>query len=121
MSNTKNNKTEEKIVKVSVKNIAQSPFKLRLVADMVRGMKAEDAVDTMKFLNRKGALTVKKAILSGIENAVNKYGAEKENITISKVYVDGAKVLKRAQFATKGRMSVISKRRSHLNLELKVK
>jgi ribosomal protein L22 len=49
MSKTKKNKIEEKIVKVSVKNIAQSPFKLRLVADMVRNMNAEEAVDTMQF------------------------------------------------------------------------
>ena len=121
MSKTKNTKTEEKIVKVSVRNIAQSQFKLRLVADMVRGMNAMEAVNTMEFLNRKGALTVKKALLSGIESAVSRYGADKDKIVVSKITVDGAKVLKRAQFSTKGRMSVINKRRAHLNLELKVK
>jgi large subunit ribosomal protein L22 len=121
MSKTKKNKIEEKIVKVSVKNIAQSPFKLRLVADMVRNMNAEEAVDTMQFLNRKGAETVKKALLSGIESASNIYGVDKENLVVSHISVDEARVYKKARFATKGRMSIINRRRSHLNLELKVK
>ena len=121
MSNTKNKTKEDKIVKVSVKNIAQSPFKLRLVADMVRGMNVEDAIDTLEFVNRKGSDTVKKALLSGVSNAVNKYEADKKDLIVSHISVDGAKVYKKAIFGTKGRFSFGHKRRSHLNLELKVK
>lgn len=121
MVNTKNQTKEKKIVKVTVKNIAQSPFKLRLVADTIRGMKVEDALDTVEFLNRKGAVTVKKALLSGVSNAVNKYGVDKKDLVVSHISVDGAKVYKKAIYATKGRFSFGHKRRSHLNLELKVK
>ncbi len=121
MSNTKNNTTEEKIVKIQVRDIAQSPYKLRLVADTIRGMKVENALNTVEFLNRKGAGTVKKALLSGIDSAVNKYGADKKNLVVSKISVDGGRVLRKAIFATKGRFSLGHKRRSHLNLELKVK
>lgn len=121
MSNTKNKTTEEKVVKVSVRNIAQSPYKLRLVADVVRGMSAEDAVNNMEFLNRKGADTVKKALLSGVSNAVDKYGADKKDLIVSHISVDGARMYKKGIYGTKGRFSIGHKRRSHLNLELKVK
>lgn len=121
MSNTKKNTMEEKIVRIKVKNIAQSPFKLRLVADTVRGMNAEDALNTVTFLNRKGTDTVKKALLSGIDSAVNKYGADKKDIIVKSISVDEARMLRKAMFGTKGRFSLGHKRRSHLNLELKVK
>ena len=60
---------KEKIVTVKVKNIAQSPLKLRLVVDLVRGKNAQEALEMLDLLNKKGALIVKKAILSGVANA----------------------------------------------------
>jgi large subunit ribosomal protein L22 len=122
MSKTKKqNTTEEKIAKVVVRDIAQSPYKLRLVADAIRGLSAQEALDTMEFLNRKGTTTVKKALLSAIDSAINKYGVTKEELVVNHVSVDGARVLKKAIYATKGRFSLGHKRRSHLNLELRVK
>jgi large subunit ribosomal protein L22 len=121
MADTKKNTIEEKTVKVKVKDIAQSPYKLRLVADTVRGLDAEEALNTVEFLNRKGAITVKKALLSAIDSAVNKYGVDKKDLMVSHISVDGARVLRKAIYATKGRFSLGKKRRSHLNLELKVK
>ena len=121
MSNTKTNKTEEKIMSVTVKNIPQSPQKLRLVANTIRGESVVNALNTMKFLNRKGTIAIKKALESGIANAQNRYGIEKEDLIVSHISVDGAKFIKKPIYATKGRFSLGKKRRSHLNLELKVK
>lgn len=118
----KNNKyMEEKIVKVTVKDIAQSPLKLRLVANVVRGKNAQEAIELLAILNKKGASIVKKAILSGIANARDLYSASPEDLTISKIAVDEARILKRTRFESRGRVSRIDKRRSHLNLELTVK
>ena len=112
---------EEKIVKVKVKNIAQLPLKLRLVADAVRGKKVQEALDILTIINNKGNNTIKKAILSGIANAREVHGVDKESLVISHISVDGARTLKRTRFGSRGRVSRIDKRRSHINLELKVK
>jgi len=121
MSNKNNKKTEEKIAKIVVRDIAQSPFKLRLIADLVRGLSAQEALDTVEFLNKKGTTTVKKALLSAIDSAINKYGVTKEDLVVSHISVDGARVIKKGLYSAKGRFSLATRRRSHLNLELKVK
>ena len=112
---------EEKLVKVKVKNIAQSPLKLRLVASVARGKKVEDALNQLQLVNRKGSDTVIKAINSGVANARDIYSVDKEDLIVKKISVDGAKILKRTRFGSRGRVSRIDKRRSHINLELKVK
>jgi len=112
---------EEKIVKVTVKDIAQSPLKLRLVANVVRGKNAQEAIELLSILNKKGASIVKKAVLSGIASARDLYSAEPEKLLISKISVDEARILKRTRFESRGRVSRIDKRRSHINLELTVK
>jgi large subunit ribosomal protein L22 len=112
---------EEKIVKVKVNNIAQAPLKLRLVADVVRSKDVETALDMLKLVNKKGTKTVEKAILSGVANAREQYGVDKEDLVINRIEVGEGKTLKRTRFASRGRVSVIFKRRSNIILELKVK
>jgi large subunit ribosomal protein L22 len=111
----------DKIVKVKVKDVAQSPLKLRLIADAVRGKSVPEALDILTLLNKKGADTIRKAIQSGIANAREIYNVDEESLEVSKITVDEARTLKRTRFASRGRVSVIIKRRSHINLELKVK
>jgi large subunit ribosomal protein L22 len=112
---------EDKIVKVKVKDVAQSPLKLRLIADAVRGKSVPEALDILTLLNKKGADTIRKAIQSGIANAREIYNVDEGSLEVSKITVDEARTLKRTRFASRGRVSVIIKRRSHINLELKVK
>jgi large subunit ribosomal protein L22 len=112
---------ESKIIKVKMKNIAQSALKLRLVADLVRGKDVEEALEILEFTNKKGAQFVKKAINSGVANAREKYGVDKKELKIKSISVDEAPTYKRGQFSARGRYSQIFKRRSHLNLELEVK
>lgn len=112
---------EEKIVKVKIKDIAQSPLKLRLVADTVRGKGVEDALDILSLVQKKGVTTVKKALLSGIANAREQHGVDKEDLIINSIQIGESRTLKRTRFASRGRVNVLRKRRSNLNLELKVK
>lgn len=119
--NISNSNMEDKKVKVKVKNIAQSPLKLRLVADVVRGKDVEEALDLLTLVRKKGAKDISKAILSGVANAREMYGVDKEDLHISKIMVNEARTLKRTRFQSRGRVSVINKRRSHINLELTVK
>ncbi len=112
---------EEKIVKVKVKNIQQSPLKLRLVADVVRGKGVEDALNMLQLLKKKGSLYVKKALLSGVANGRDLFNVDKGDLVVKSITVDEAPTLKRTRFNSRGRVSRIDKRRSNINLELKVK
>jgi large subunit ribosomal protein L22 len=112
---------ETKTVKVKMKNLPQSAQKLRLVVDLVRGKKVEDALEILEFTNKKGAQFVKKTINSGIANANDRYGADKDSLWIKDIQVGEAPTYKRGRFAARGRYAVILKRRSHINLELEIK
>ncbi|MFA5633694.1 MAG: 50S ribosomal protein L22 [Candidatus Dojkabacteria bacterium] len=112
---------EEKTVKVKIKNIAQSPLKLRLVADTVRGKSVDEALTILPMIRRKGVKTIEKAIMSGVANAREMYGANQDDLVIDKIMINEAPMFKRTKFRAKGRVSIIFRRRSHINLELKVK
>jgi large subunit ribosomal protein L22 len=112
---------ETKTVKVKMNNLPQSAQKLRLVVDLVRGKDVNEALEILELTNKKGSQFVKKAINSGIANATDKYGVDKENLRISDIQVGEAPTYKRGRFAARGRYAVILKRRSHINLELEVK
>ena len=106
---------------LNYRNIAESPLKLRLVVDAVRGKDVVEALGILSLLNKKGSKTVAKAVNSGIASAKELYGATEENLVINKISVDAGSTLKRTRFASRGRVSRILKRRSHINLELKVR
>ena len=112
---------EEKKVTVKIKDISQPPLKLRLVVDAVRGKSVEEALNILELINKKGTKTVKKAILSGVANARDLYSVDKDSLKISAITVDEARTLKKTRFASRARVSTLFKRRSHLNLELKIK
>ncbi|MCA9375236.1 50S ribosomal protein L22 [Candidatus Dojkabacteria bacterium] len=108
---------EDKII-VKLNNIPQSPQKLRLVADLVRGKDAQSSIEMLALVNKKGARFVSKAIKSGISNAVNNKSWTNGDLVISEIKVDVATTYKRGRFASRGRSSRILKRRANLSLEL---
>lgn len=112
---------EVKTVKVTVKNIAESPLKLRLVADMVRGKNVEKAMDEMEFCVKKGALFVKKALKSAAASAKELHGAEKNQIFVSHISVDEAHSMRKYRIASRSRVAALIRRRSHINLIVTVK
>jgi large subunit ribosomal protein L22 len=112
---------ESKKTKIKVKNIAQSPQKLRLVADLIRGKSVSEAMDILQLTNKKGCTFLNKALLSAVASARELYSVDKDELKISSVSVDEAQTFKRGRFASRGRSSRILKRRSHINLEVEVK
>jgi large subunit ribosomal protein L22 len=112
---------ETKTVKAKVKNLIISPQKLRLVIDVVRGLDAQKALETLEFLNKKGAKMVLKAIASGVASGKELHKVEAKDLIISHISVDEGKISKKPRFASRGRFSYLTKRRSYINLELTVK
>ncbi|OOC47954.1 MULTISPECIES: 50S ribosomal protein L22 [Thioalkalivibrio] len=91
-----------------------SPQKTRLVADQVRGMRVEEALNELTFSPKKPAAIVKKVLESAIANAENNDGADIDELRISRIQIDEGPVLKRMQARAKGRGNRIMKRTSHI-------
>ena len=72
-----------------------SPQKCRLVADTVRGAQVSKALNTLKFMPKKGADLVHKVLWSAVENAQNNQGADVDDLKVTSIMVDAAPQLKR--------------------------
>ena len=98
------------------KNIRVSPRKLNLVAGMIRGSKAQDAVAQLTFSKRRIAQTVKKTLESAIANAENNHQLDVDQLVVSRAEVGRAQVMKRFHARGRGRSSRIEKWFSHLKI-----
>lgn len=103
-------------VSATLRNAGASPQKMRLVADEVRGMAVERAVETLAFIRKKGAKLIKKLLESAIANAEHNEGADIDELKIAAITVDEAASLKRFQARAKGRGNRIVKRRCHIKI-----
>jgi large subunit ribosomal protein L22 len=97
-----------------------SPKKLRLVTDLVRGKKAEEAISLLINTNKKGARILRGVVESALNNAkrIPEKNFAEEDLYISKVAVDMGPSLKRYRAMSMGRAGIIRKRTSHVLVEL---
>jgi large subunit ribosomal protein L22 len=93
-----------------------SPQKCRLVADQVRGLPVEQALQILAFSPKKAAVLVKKVLESAIANAEHNDGADIDELKVAKVFVDQGPTLKRMRARAKGRGTRILKRTSHITV-----
>ncbi len=101
-------------------NVPTSPRKMRLVADMIRGMEAFKALGVLKFSNKEAAARVEKLLRSAIANweTKNNRKAESGELYISLIQVDGGTMLKRLRPAPQGRGYRIRKRSNHVTIQV---
>ena len=99
-------------------NVPTSPRKMRLAADMVRGMEVLKALGVLKFSNKEASQRLEKLLRSAIANweQKNERKAENGELYISTIYVDCAAMLKRLRPAPQGRGYRIRKRSNHVTL-----
>ena len=93
-----------------------SPQKCRLVADQVRGLPVEKALDILKFSQKKAATIVGKVLESAIANAEHNEGADIDELAVTQIYIDAGPTMKRIRPRAKGRANRIIKRTSHITL-----
>ena len=104
-------------MKAFLKNYRQSPRKVRLVTDLVKGKKINNAVAILESLPKRSSTPVRKLILGAVANA-KQIGVEKENLFVKDIRVDKGIVMKRMMPRAMGRGARINKRTSHITLEL---
>ena len=99
-------------------NVPTSPRKMRLVADMIRGLDAFRALGVLKFSNKEASGKMEKLLLSAINNweQKNERKADNGELYVSAVYVDSARMLKRLRPAPQGRGHRIRKRSNHVTI-----
>jgi large subunit ribosomal protein L22 len=93
-----------------------SPQKCRLVADQIRGLPVEKALELLAFSQKKGAVIVKKVLESAIANAEHNDGADIDELKVARIFVDQGPTLKRMHARAKGRGNRILKRTSHITV-----
>ena len=93
-----------------------SAQKGRLVADQIRGLPVERALETLQFSKKKGAALIKKILDSAIANAENNEGADVDELKVTAIMVDEGPTMKRIRARAKGRASRILKRTSHITV-----
>jgi len=100
------------------KYVRISPRKARLVADAIRGMKVEEALNKLKFTPKKAAGIFSKVLDSAVANAGQRPDIDVDRLYVKRAYVDGGPTMKRWRPRAMGRAYIIRKRTSHITVVL---
>ncbi len=105
-------------MKASLQSYRQSPRKVRLLADMVRGKRAQDAAIFLRHAQKRAAEPLVKLLQSAIANARIRSGIAVERLIVKRITVDKGATLYRYMPRARGRGAPIRKRTSHISVEL---
>ena len=125
MAVTKENMKENNNIAIAkLNNCPTSPRKMRIVADLVRGKRVDQALDIFRFSQKEASRKLEKLLLSAISNWQSKnkeVNIEDANLYIHEIKVDSASMLKRIRTAPQGRAHRIRKRSNHVTIVLNTK
>ena len=96
-----------------------SARKVKIVADLIRGKKVDEALAIVKFTPKASSELLEKLLNSAIANAENNHGMNRGNLVVSEIYANQGPTMKRIRPAAKGSASRIRKRTSHITIKLR--
>ena len=108
-------------MKAHLRQVRISPKKMNLVASMVRGMDAIEALDTLKFTNKKAANILYKVVASAVANAEHNFKQNPAKLKVEEIIVNEGTTYKRRQPISRGRAHPILKRTSHVTVKVNIK
>jgi len=103
-------------VRASLRHIRMSPQKVRLVLDVVRGKRVQEALAILKFLPQRAARPVAATVRSAMANAENNFNMDPDDLIITRCAADEGRTLKRWRPRARGRVNQILKRSSHITV-----
>ena len=112
-------KTESLEASATLKYARISSRKVKIVADLIRGKKVEEALAIIKFTPKASSELLEKLLKSAIANAENNHGMNRGNLIVSEIYANQGPTLKRIRPAAKGSAVRIRKRTSHVTIVVK--
>jgi len=105
-------------IKAEAKFIRTNPRKIRLIADLVRSMKPEEALIILKNMPQRAAITFSKVLKQAIANSVNNHNLPKDSLKIHSIEVNQGSTYKRWNPVSRGRAHAIQKKTSHIKIIL---
>ncbi len=103
-------------VRAVSKYILGAPIKMRRVANTIRGMRAQEALETLPLLPQGAAEPIYKTVKSAVANAEENYALDPDNLVISTIMIDEGPRLRRMRYGARGRYKPIKKRMSHITV-----
>ena len=106
-------------IRAHLRFLPLSAQKVRLVVDLVRGKDATEALEILRFVNKRGALPVRKLVASAVANAEENFGVSRDDLYVATIFADDAPTRKWRRFGARGRFKPILRRNSHVTVVLR--
>ena len=106
-------------IQAHLRTLPMSAQKVRLVVDLVRGKNANEALETLRFVNKAAALPVRKLLASAVANAEENYGVSRDDLYVAQIFANEATTRKWRRFGARGRFKPILRRNSHVTVVLR--
>ena len=119
MPDKENVQTAQKEAKAILRYARISSRKVKIVADLIRGKKVDEALAIVKFTPKASSVIIEKLLKSAIANAENNHGMNRGNLVVSEIYANQGPTLKRIRPAAKGSAVRIRKRTCHITIVVK--
>ncbi len=106
-------------VRADLNYLPQSAQKVRMVIDSVRGKSANEALEILRFVNRRAGEPVLKLLKSAVANAEENFGISRDDLFVAQIYANEAPTRKWRRFGARGRFKPILRRQSHITIVLR--
>jgi large subunit ribosomal protein L22 len=103
-------------VRAQAKYVRQSPYKVRRVLDLVRGLPVQEAEDVLRLASRGATEPITKVLKSAVANAEHNFALDADDLVVAEAYADEGPTLKRYRPRARGRATRIRKRTSHITI-----
>ncbi len=106
-------------IQAHLRFLSISAQKVRLVVDLVRGKKANDALEILRFVPNRAAEPIRKLLTSAVANAEENFGVSRDDLFVSTIFADEAPTRKWRRFGARGRFKPVLRRSSHVTIILR--
>ena len=106
-------------IQAKLRFLPLSAQKVRLVVDMVRGKDAVEALEMLRFVQKRAALPVRKLLVSAVSNAEENFGVSRDDLYVATIFADEAPTRRWRRFGARGRFKPILRRTSHVTVILR--
>ena len=106
-------------IQAKLRFLPLSAQKVRLVIDMVRGKDAVEALEMLRFVQKRAALPVRKLLASAVSNAEENFGISRDDLYVATIFADEAPTRRWRRFGARGRFKPILRRTSHVTVVLR--
>jgi large subunit ribosomal protein L22 len=106
-------------IRAEITYLPQSAQKVRLVLDTVRGKSATEALETLRFANKRAGPDVLKLLKSAVANAEENFGVSRDDLVIAQIFANEAPTRKWRRFGARGRFKPVLRRQSHITVVLR--